>query len=355
MKVVFVADTMKAGGLQRVISIITNQLLINYGIEINILLFSRQPIMYDINSNIRIIQPKKIKFSNIKIINALLILFYFRRNLKRIKPDHIIGFHERYNALIILASLFLKSKVHVSNRASPLSSLKGYRGLVNPIMYRLTDTVILQTNKSKELLSASYRGCNLVIIYNPIETVNTAMELERNKIITNVGSIGGLKNQSLLVDYFNAIDNEVKRDWQLHFIGDGPKRDELQKKINWLNLNSTVSILGYRKDIKELNLKASIFAFTSTSEGFPNALAEAMAAGCACISYDCVTGPADLIDDGVNGFLIPLDNEKLYIEKLRLLIVDADLRKQFGIAAREKMKQFSTDKIAQQYLDFILT
>ncbi|MBK8683462.1 MAG: hypothetical protein IPN31_16435 [Bacteroidetes bacterium] len=230
MKVVFVADSMKAGGLQRVISIITNQLQLIHGVEIGILLFSRQPIMYDINNAIQIVQPKKIRFSNIKIINALMVLIYLRRNLKRIKPDHIIGFHERYNALIILASLFLKSKVHVSNRASPLSSLEGYRGIVNPIFYKWADTVILQTAKSKELLAASYRGSNLVVINNPIDTVNTAIKTERNNIIINVGSIGGMKNQNLLVDYYDAIDNVVKRDWQLHFIGDGPKCEELKKK-----------------------------------------------------------------------------------------------------------------------------
>lgn len=91
----------------------------------------------------------------------------------------------------------------------------------------------------------------------------------------------------------------------------------------------------------------------STSEGFPNALGEAMAAGCACIAYDCVAGPSDIIDDGINGFLIPMGNEVLFQRKLKILMENHDLRVEFGAEAKNKMKQFRADKIADNYFEFI--
>jgi GalNAc-alpha-(1->4)-GalNAc-alpha-(1->3)-diNAcBac-PP-undecaprenol alpha-1,4-N-acetyl-D-galactosaminyltransferase len=97
----------------------------------------------------------------------------------------------------------------------------------------------------------------------------------------------------------------------------------------------------------------SVFAFTSTSEGFPNALGEAMAAGCACVAYDCVAGPSDMIDNGINGFLISIGDEKQYLKKLQLLMEDETTRIKFGKAAQEKMKQFEASTIADKFYNFI--
>ena len=99
---------------------------------------------------------------------------------------------------------------------------------------------------------------------------------------------------------------------------------------------------------------AQIFAFTSLSEGFPNALAEGLAAGCACISYDCPTGPAELIQHGQNGLLIDLGDESAYRKNLEVLMSDSSLRERLSTRARVEIQQFDESKLLPQFGRLVL-
>jgi GalNAc-alpha-(1->4)-GalNAc-alpha-(1->3)-diNAcBac-PP-undecaprenol alpha-1,4-N-acetyl-D-galactosaminyltransferase len=129
--------------------------------------------------------------------------------------------------------------------------------------------------------------------------------------------------------------------------------EDLGVQVAALQLKEKVQLEGERKNVQDYLRNSEVFAFTSTSEGFPNALAEAMSAGLAVIAYDCMAGPSDLIDHGINGFLIPEGNEELFRVKLLELMASEELRKSFGKAAKEKMKQFHEAAIAQSFWDFI--
>jgi GalNAc-alpha-(1->4)-GalNAc-alpha-(1->3)-diNAcBac-PP-undecaprenol alpha-1,4-N-acetyl-D-galactosaminyltransferase len=122
----------------------------------------------------------------------------------------------------------------------------------------------------------------------------------------------------------------------------------LEQLCESLKLAKSVRFLDQRKDVEQLLLDSSIFAFTSLTEGFPNALAEAMAAGCACISYDCPTGPSELIEHGVNGFLVAPGDEAEYARLLQQLMNDADLRATFSRKARKCMEQFEAGLVMQR-------
>jgi GalNAc-alpha-(1->4)-GalNAc-alpha-(1->3)-diNAcBac-PP-undecaprenol alpha-1,4-N-acetyl-D-galactosaminyltransferase len=357
VKICIVAAALTGGGLERVVSVLANNLAENHDLQVSIVLMTKQPIMYDISSKIKLIEPNEKKYSKLnRIFNSIYTSFFIRKEIKNLNPDHIISFGERYNSFVVFSCLFLGIKLHVSNRASPLSSLVGFRGFFNPIFYRFCKTVHVQTQLAIKLMAKKYKGSNLVVVPNPFDLPEILPNFEdRKNIILNVGSIGGKKNQDLLLTFFNQIKDSIDNSWELHFVGDGPKAKQLQEKVNELGLQNRVKLLGHRKDVLSLYKTAKVFAFTSTSEGFPNALGEAMAYGLAAISFDCITGPAELIDDKINGILMPVEEHEYYVNQLQVLLNDAALQKQFSEAAIQKMKNFEISNVTQKFLQTLVS
>jgi glycosyltransferase involved in cell wall biosynthesis len=138
--------------------------------------------------------------------------------------------------------------------------------------------------------------------------------------------------------------------WLVGGIDDHPgaiTREQLDKACD----GKYIKWLGYRKDVKELLQKSQIVAFPSYyMEGLPKSLIEATAIGRPIITTNSI-GCKDVVDDGINGFLIPVKDVDALVEKLRVLIDDKELRRKMGKAAREKAeREFSLDKVIEKHL-----
>lgn len=348
--VCIIVPSLKPGGLERVATILANYFSRESDVKVYMITLSKRNPFFYLSKDIELVQPPNLgtpKFIRILFIFIWLVILFIK-----IKPRSILSFGETYNPFIIAASCFFNHRLCVSNRASPLSSLKGIRGVLNPILYPKADCVIIQTKKAAKILQKKYKNTKFKVIANPIKLHKLRLSDPSTQIIINVGTIGGNKNQDWLINYFSEI--KKNKGWKLYFIGDGPQRASCKQLAERKKVSKKVLFLGHQTDVDSYLSKSSIFAFTSTSEGFPNALAEAMAAGLAVIAYDCIAGPSDLIDDGINGFLIPEGNEDQYIKRLQELMNNEDLRRRFGEQARNKMKQFREDKIAEAYLQIIM-
>lgn len=146
----------------------------------------------------------------------------------------------------------------------------------------------------------------------------------------------------------------VHRDYpDVHFsiYGDGPLREELQKKITNDNLNGIVTLQGRTNNAQKVLNAADVFIMTSNYEGMPNALLEAMAVGLPCISTDCPTGPAEIIDNGINGILVPVNNEAALTKAIEKYIEMGETIAEIGKAARKTVQDnYSTDVIAYRFV-----
>jgi GalNAc-alpha-(1->4)-GalNAc-alpha-(1->3)-diNAcBac-PP-undecaprenol alpha-1,4-N-acetyl-D-galactosaminyltransferase len=250
---------------------------------------------------------------------------------------------------VVLTSLGLRIPVYVSDRSRPSISYGRLQDILNPRVYRLAAGIIAQTERAKVFFERTTRHPNIGIIGNPIRTIH-APSHQRKNIILNVGRFIATKHQDWLVDYFVSINNPA---WRLVFLGDGELLESVMNKARRSVAADRIEFLGNQKEIDRYYVEARIFAFTSTSEGFPNALGEAMAAGLACISFDCEAGPSDLIASGENGILISEEDHEGYRKALAMLMDDVNLCETMGNKAQQSMKRFETGAISEAFYRFI--
>jgi len=121
-----------------------------------------------------------------------------------------------------------------------------------------------------------------------------------------------------------------------------------------LNIAEKVEFCGFQKEVDFYLSQAKIFGFTSIIEGYPNALIEGMANGLAPVSFNCVAGPSDIINEGENGFLVPVENVALFAEKLQLLIDNPAVINEIGGKASKIKETNDLKVIAEKYKNFLI-
>lgn len=351
--IALVIPALNIGGMQRVASILANHFSEQAHHAVHLIKLTKGSNGFSIQENVTLHEPDFNYKEYPKIIRTIKTVIFLRRKIKKIKPYSILSFGDRYNAFTILSNLGLGINIYISNRMNPKISNGLFIDTMNKLLYPFAKGIIAQSNLAKMVFEKKYHKKNITVIGNPFHLPQSYNDDEkRRNLIINVGRFDDQKNQNLLVKYFIDINPD---DWGLLFVGDGRKQEQVMKLVMDSKEDNRIKFIDHTTNIEEFYAKTKIFAFTSTSEGFPNALGEAMAAGCACLSFDCEAGPSDLIDDGMNGFLIPVGDHAHYKQKLQLLMDNPALRQCFGKKAQEKMQQFTVEKIAQQYLDFIFS
>lgn len=194
---------------------------------------------------------------------------------------------------------------------------------------------------------------NAICIYNPVTIDNPAPSDLSSKHVISVGRLDYQKGFDLLINAWKIV-SEKHPDWELNIYGEGPHKEQLQKQIDNLQLSSSVTLCGRTSNITEKYTKHSIFVMSSRAEGLGLVLIEAASCGLPLISYDCPSGPSEIITDGKNGYLIPkVGDIEMMANRICKLIEDADLRKQMGKNAKLMVDKFSPAKIKEQWITLL--
>lgn len=354
MKIMFCTSSMGKGGAERVISILANKLVNDN--EVSILINTNKNISYKLDEKVKIIALDNKYYKNTLIRNIYRIR-QTRKNLLKEKPDIVLSFLPMPSFRIIIANRKLRIPIVISDRNDPKQEYASR--LTNFLMnwlYPKADGFVFQTNKQKEYFDKKIQEKSTVI-FNPIKdeflNAKNIKIADKENVVINVGRLVEQKNQKMLIDAFAKFSKRYP-EYRLKIYGEGPLKDNLKKHIDDLKMNNKIFLCGITDNIKSELEKSKIFVLSSYYEGMPNALIEAMAVGCAVISTDCPCGgPCELIENGVNGVLIAVNNEIELVNSLEDLAQDENKLKVFSENAKNIAELLKTENIVKQWSAYI--
>jgi glycosyltransferase involved in cell wall biosynthesis len=204
------------------------------------------------------------------------------------------------------------------------------------------DKFVVLTNEDKKQWEGVSK--NIIVIPNAISFENSVMSDLRNKRVIAVGRLDAQKGFDHLINLW-AMVHERCPDWLLNIYGQGPDEFLLREIIINNNLKDIVRIHQPVKNILDKYRESSLFVMTSVYEGLPMVMLEAMSVGLPCVSFDFPCGPKDLINDGINGYLVNKNNDEAFVDRITSLMVNYDLRRHFGLNAFYDTQKYSIPNV----------
>lgn len=350
-RICLLIPSLHTGGMERVMSELAAYFCQKPDLEVHLVLYGiNRDIFYTLPDNLIIHRPSFTFDNHKRLRHTLKTLWFLRATIRRLHPDSVLSFGEYWNNFVLLALYGLRYPVYVSDRCQPDKSLGRVQDRLRNLLYPKARGVIAQTIHAKRIYEAMYQHPRIAVIGNPIRSIAPQATVQREKMVLSVGRLIASKHHDELIRLFVRVR---RPDWKLVIVGDDAIKQQnkrrLQALIEELGATDCVELAGKRSDVENFYLRSSIFAFTSSSEGFPNVIGEAQSAGLPVVAFDCIAGPSDMIQDGQNGFLVPLFNYALFAERLAALMDDAALREQLGQAAQQSIRTFSAAAIGEKF------
>lgn len=215
------------------------------------------------------------------------------------------------------------------------------------IFYPRLDFVVCLTNEDAKRYTF-IKNNRLFVIPNSLSFECDITSNCTAKRIIAVGRLTKQKGFDLLLDSAVLMKERIP-DWHLDIFGDGEDKDALLEKIVRLKLQTFVSIKSPTKNIELEYIASSLFVMSSRWEGLPMVLLEAQHCGIPAVSFDCQTGPSEVIVHGETGFIVPLGDVTALAEKTIELALNEEMRISFGKKAKENSKRFSTEDIEKKW------
>jgi len=311
MKYLFVIVNCERAGAQRVLLNLTDSLRHKH--EIEIVACRDTSNKYDYSVPVRIL-------TNRKGLNRFIRFLNYRKQLKKIiydgRYDGVISFLPEPNFLC--TSINHSGSTIINVRNDPKIEYKGIFYLLMRFFYPKANACIVQTDEIRDYFKSFIK--HIEVIPNAVSYIEKDT-CQRNPVVLSVGRYVPQKNHKLLIRAFSEFVKYYP-EYECHIVGEGKLKVEYEELIRELHLVNKIKLIEPNNKIFKMMQESKLFVLSSNYEGYPNVLLEAMACGCACIATDVASGSTSkIIENGVNGFLIPIQNE---VECLNAMILCQD-------------------------------
>ncbi len=346
MRYLFVAQTLSQGGAERVITVLSSALT-KGGADVTVIKYFNTENEYEIDEKVKVINLLSSDTSTYRKKDKLIVINRLRKEIKKIKPDCIIPFTLPVAELTQIAVVGLNVNVFQSIRINPkvMPANRWKRIIRDWLVYRSKCTFV-QNSQQKQYFKASHHD-RIHVLYNPVSEgffeVNPKIHSEKFTICA-LGRLTDQKNYPLMIDAFvEAFKDESSV--ELRIFGEGPQKEILKDYIDRYNMATRIKLMGRTSDVISVFQEADLYVLSSDWEGMPNALIEAMACQTFCISTDCPTGPSDLIQNGINGLLVPVgDKQALKEAFIYVFNLPYSEKKIISERARETIKRLCSSQ-----------
>lgn len=340
-----------SGGTERVTTLIANALAQkNFQVSILSLVDGKQSF-FELEPDIKIysLYPEKISFKK----NFLGAVWLIRRFVTQNQIDTLIVV-DSISCIFTIPALFGLNINHICWEHFNFNVNLGVklRDLARKWAAKYCDYIVTLTHRDQDLWKNNLSNIRskIITIVNPstFEGIEHTPDLDF-KVILSVGRYRYQKGYDLLLQAWSRVIN--KKGWKLIIVGEGEDKQKIIKLSKLLNIDDTIEINSSTDNIAKYFKSASFYCMSSRFEGLPMVLLEAQSFGLPIVSFDCDTGPAELINNGVSGYLVEPENiEKLSEAMTKMMNLDKNSYLRMCMNAKENVNNFKVNEIVKKWL-----
>lgn len=355
-KILIYVNSMRAlGGIERVIANLSEKFVEYYDVTILVkdkpesaYYLPRSIAIETLNVELKMNMNSRIQRITSVCVNIVKSIFALKRYLKKKNFDYIYVAFPTNGLEIYLSNKEIRKRIVASEHASFYAYNSVYKKIKEWLYPRLNAISVPTTMDTEIYCELGYKA-----FYIPhLSTYDITEEnLLNSKRIINVGRLTSDKQQMMLLRIWEKVCKYIpNNDWKLQIIGSGEEKQHLAEYIENNKLKN-VSLIPHTQNIKDYYKNAELFLFTSRMEGFGMVLLEAMSFGVPCISFDCPSGPRDIIKNNRNGYLIPCYDEEVFAQKICDYIkAEENKKRALSDGALATIKEWNNEKIIKQWM-----
>ncbi|MEZ9567128.1 glycosyltransferase [Vibrio artabrorum] len=357
-KLTFLISGLSGGGFEGVCINLANG-LVNLGWKVDIVCLNLKKV--DLLDKV----DKDVNLINLNINRFAFSFIPILKFLKNNNCKNIVSFHYYFSSMLVLHNIILGNKFNLIARNNiALSESENHNSksitekilfLIVKFLYPKVDHLISQCEDMKKDLVKNYNfeAEKVTTIYNPVnkhlENQYVDDDSKRDGYVLFIGRLAEQKRLGVALKVFSEISRDFP-ELRFKIIGQGEKENELRELADTYGIGNLVDFEGFKKDLADYYRKAKLVILTSSYEGFPNVLVESITLGTPVVSFDCPTGPREIIKNDINGFLVENNDEN----SLKIKVVEAIKRNWNREVIHKTALRYKNDVVLNEYENLFL-